>query len=186
MGSLGTLLPVLLGAVIGFVPNYLLERRRERAQMLTRWDSALFQLCSDFTESARSVDELAQRLSRGHGRAKSAATAGTGEASVAERLAAEHLRLRSLGEQIRLLGSHDVQVASRWVVRHAYAVRQIAEGRGDPREAEFPDRSARDRLRDGLDALYLAVRVQLRVPGARVVAPREPHRDTAPLAPRAD
>jgi hypothetical protein len=165
--------------VIGFVPNYLLERRRERAQMLTRWDSALFQLCSDFTESARSVDELAQRVSRGHARAKGAATA---EASVAERLAAEHLRLRSLGEQIRLLGSHDVQVASRWVVRHAYAVRQIAEGRGDPREAEFPDRPARDRLRDALDALYLAVRV----PGARLVAPREPHRDTAPLAPRTD
>jgi len=172
--TLGTLVTVLFGAVIGFIPNYLLERRRESALLRTRWDSALFQLCSEFTASARGLDELAEQYARRR-------EAGTDDLDIAERIAAEHQRLRSLGEQIRLLGSQEVQLAARWVVRHAYAVREEAEGRSDPRADEFPARMPRDRFRDALDALYLAARAQLRVTDAELVASREPILRTAPV-----
>ena len=47
-----SIVAVIVGAIIGFVPSYLMERRRERSLLRSRWDSALFDLCSDFASSA--------------------------------------------------------------------------------------------------------------------------------------
>ena len=152
-----SILPVVSGAVIGFVPSYLLERRRERTTLRTRWDSSLFELCSDFASSTRRFRELCLR----------------GGQFDTDALDEEHERLRRLSEQIRLLGSWDVQVASRWIVRHAWAVRHVAEGNDDPRAEEFPGESPLDRMDSGLDFLYLAARRQLRVGDADRLGPRE-------------
>jgi hypothetical protein len=52
---------VIVGAIIGFVPNYLMDVRRERSLLRNRWDSALFDLCSDFASIARGLQELCLR-----------------------------------------------------------------------------------------------------------------------------
>ena len=147
------MLTVVVGAMIGFVPNYLIERRKERTLLRTRWDSSLFELCSEFTSAARRFLELCAKKSPDVGEA--------------------HESLRTLCEQLRLLGSYDVQVAARWVIRHAYAVRTVSEGGPDPRADEFPGQSPEVRMHEALNTLYVAVRRQLRVAAPEAVAPRE-------------
>jgi hypothetical protein len=51
----------IVGAIIGFVPNYLMDVRRERSSPRSHWDSALFELCLDFTATARAWQELCLR-----------------------------------------------------------------------------------------------------------------------------
>jgi hypothetical protein len=74
--------------------------------------------------------------------------------------------LRSLAAQVGLLGSLDVQERARMVARHAYAVRAVGDGLGDPRASEYPDSNPDDRLVDAIADLQLAVRRQLRMPDA--------------------
>jgi hypothetical protein len=51
-----SIVAVIVGAIIGFVPNYLMDMRRERSLLRSRWDNALFDLCSDFASTARAFE----------------------------------------------------------------------------------------------------------------------------------
>jgi hypothetical protein len=156
------IVPVVVGAIIGFVPSYVMDVRRERSLMRSRWDSSLFELCSEFASTARSLQELCLR------RAKIQT-----DTRLDDDIDEEHRRLRTLSERLRLLGDLDLQTATRSVVRHAYAVRAVAEGRPDPREDEFPGQSPNQRLGESLQNFYTAARTQLQVVNPKAVAPRD-------------
>ncbi len=47
------LISVALGAILGFVPAYFLELKRERNRLTTRWDEPLYKTCSEFAAAAR-------------------------------------------------------------------------------------------------------------------------------------
>lgn len=157
-----SILAVIVGAIIGFVPNYLIERRRERTQLRSRWDSALFDLCSEFASTARGLQELCLRRAD-NGR----------DTDLPEEISQEHHRLRTLSERLRLLGDVDLQYAVRWIVRHAHAVREISEGRPDPRQEEFPGQSPHQRLGEALQGFYVAARTQLQVINPGNITPRD-------------
>jgi hypothetical protein len=109
------IVPVIVGAIIGFVPNYLMDIRRERSLIRSRWDSSLFELCSEFASTVRSFQELCLR------KAKNEA-----EDRLIEDINEEHRKLRTLSERLRLLGDLELQLAARWIVRHSYAVREVS------------------------------------------------------------
>jgi hypothetical protein len=75
---------------------------------LGRWDTALYELCKDFSATVREFVHLGRRLGRG----------GDEEARAAE-LDVHHAHLRGLAQQIRLLDSQDLQQAAREVEHHA-------------------------------------------------------------------
>lgn len=156
------IVPVIVGAIIGFVPNYVMDVRRERSLLHSRWDSPLFELCSEFASTARGFQELCLRKANGET-----------DPQLDDDINAEHRRLRTLSERLRLLGDLDLQLAARWIVRHAYAVREVAEGRPDPRNEEFPDLSPNQRLGEALQSFYVAAREQLQVINPKAIAPRE-------------
>lgn len=116
------IVPIVVGAIIGFVPNYVMDVRRERSLRRSRWDSPLFELCSEFASVARAFQELCLRRAADPG----------AEALIGD-INDEHQRLRTLSERLRLLGDLELQLAVRWIVRHAYAVREVAEGRPETR-----------------------------------------------------
>jgi hypothetical protein len=60
-GPEASIVAVMVGAIIGFVPNYLMDVRRERSLLRSRWDSGLFDLCSDFASAARGLQVLCLR-----------------------------------------------------------------------------------------------------------------------------
>ena len=157
-----SIVPIVVGAIIGFVPNYVMDLRRERSLLRSRWDSPLFELCSEFASAARAFQELCLRRA-----ADPASEALNGDIN------AEHQRLRMLSERLRLLGDLELQLAVRWIVRHAYAVREVAEGRPDPRKDEFPDESPLRRFGGSMQAFYIAARNQLQVSNPSSIAPRE-------------
>lgn len=156
------IVPVIVGAIIGFVPNYVMDVRRERSLLRSRWDSPLFELCSEFASTARGFQELCLRKAKGET-----------DPQLDDDINEEHRRLRTLSERLRLLGDLDLQLAARWIVRHAYAVREVAEGRPDPRKEEFPDLSPNHRLGEALQSFYVAARHQLQVINPKAIAPRE-------------
>lgn len=163
-----SIIAVMVGAVIGFVPNYLMDVRRERSLLRSRWDSALFDLCSDFSSTARALQELCLRqISIG------------ADSRLADEISEEHQKLRTLSERIRLLGNLELQLAVRWIVRHAYAVREVSEGRPDPRKEEFLEHTPHQRLGEALQNFYVAARKQLNVtkPGAITSRDLEAGRD---------
>lgn len=162
---------VIVGAVIGFVPNYLMDVRRERSLLRSRWDSALFDLCSDFASTARGLQELCLRRT---GR-------GTG-ASASDDIDGEHQKLRTLSERLRLLGNLELQFAVRWVVRHAYAIREVSEGRPDPRREEFPGQSPHQRYGEAMQGFYVAARKQLHVINPDAITPRDLETGRDPLS----
>jgi hypothetical protein len=170
---IATTVPVIVGALIAFVPNYLLDRRRERMELRKRWDSHLFELCSQFASSARGFQELC--LQWMHRRKPSG--------NLHQALDDEHQLLRTLSEQVRLLGDTELQLAVRWVVRHAYAMREVAEGRDDPRGGEFTT-APFERFGDALQSFYHAARLQLHVPNAAHVAPRDLEPGRQPITPQ--
>jgi hypothetical protein len=175
-GAVELLVPVVSvigGATIGFLPSYLQERRRERAALLTRWDATLYDLCAEFTSAVRALLFLAERTADGK---------ETPPQETAHGLDSAQLRIRTAYEQIRLLGSSDLQRAADTIRHHGYAVRMVAEGIhdphvGEPGSAEPPTR----RLRGALPAFYAAARTQLRVQDPEdVVAERSsPNRTTS-------
>jgi hypothetical protein len=96
----------------------------------------------------------------------------------------EHQKLRTLSERLRLLGDLELQFAVRWIVRHAYAVREVSEGRPDPRKEEFPGQSPHQRFGEALQDFYVAARKQLHVINPGAITPRdlEAGRDPSRLA----
>ncbi len=168
-----SIVAVIVGAIIGFVPNYLMDMRRERSLLRSRWDSALFDLCSDFASTARGLQELCLRR-----------TDNMTDARLSECIDEEHQKLRTLSERLRLLGNVDLQSAVRWIVRHAYAVREVSEGRPDPRREEFSGQSPHQRFGDALQTFYVAARKQLHVINPNAITQRdlEPGRDPSQLA----
>jgi hypothetical protein len=128
------------------------------ADVQSRWDAALLERSSDFVTAARSLRHHAERF-------------GRSDDQSARRVAlSEALELlRTLSEQLRLVGSSRVQLAARRVVHHAYAVRVKGEEGRDPRGEEYPDQEPVSRLNDALQEFHRAVRAQLRAPDAESV-----------------
>lgn len=142
----------VVGAVIGFLAKVVVEILGRRHQVRTRWDAELLRLSIEFAQAGRYLLHHSERLDRAPDRAAQLA-----------RIDAEHATLRSLSEQLRLLGNARVQKTSRSVIHHAYAVRGIAEGKDDKHAARYSNRPPRDRYLDALDQFYIACRRQLKV-----------------------
>jgi hypothetical protein len=143
---------VVAGAIIGFVPSYLMDVRRERSMIRSRWDNSLFELCSDFASTARGLQELCLRQ-----------VGNETDARLTEVIDEEHRRLRVVSERLRLLGDLELQLAVRLIVRHAYAVREVSEGRPDPRRDQFPGQSPHQRFGEAMQNFCVAARKQLQV-----------------------
>jgi hypothetical protein len=140
------------GAVIGFVPTYVNERRKERYTLRTRWDVPLFELSKDFVNASRQIVHLSRRLNR------------VADKSAQNQLIDEqHLKLRSLEQQLRILGNADVQAAAQEVVHHVYAVRATAEGKPDARADDGDPSPPVERARRAIRPFFVAVRTQLGV-----------------------
>lgn len=161
-GLEASIVAVVAGAVIGFVPSYLMDVRRERSAIRSRWDNSLFDLCSDFASTARGLQELClrQALKRTDSR-------------LSETIDEEHRRLRAVSERLRLLGNLELQLAVRSIVRHAYAVREVSEGRPDPRSDEFPGQTAHQRFGEAMQNFYVAARKQLKVVNPNAIIARD-------------
>jgi hypothetical protein len=150
------LISVALGAILGFVPAYFLELKRERNRLATRWDEPLYKTCSEFAAAARkSVAALY--------RAKDYPELGA-------TLDEYHDQMRALTEQLCLLGTPEVQQSARLVQRHLYAMRKVATGECDPRAAEYPGTTPDGRYWAELRRFYIASRIQLGVAGAESLA----------------
>jgi len=132
------------GAVIGFLAKVTVEVLGRRHQIRTRWDAQLLTLSIEFSATARQLLNNA-------------------EAGVP--IEQQHDRLRTLSEQLRLIGNTEVQKTSRSVVHHAYSVH---------RKARSVPRDARDRYLATLDRFYIACRKQLRVRNPEDVDRNEP------------
>lgn len=158
-----SILLLVVGAAIGLIPTYLMERRTEKHALAIRWDTALYELCNDFSATVREFVHLGRRLGRG----------GDEEARTAE-LEAHHSHLRGLAQQIRLIGSQDLQQAAREVEHHASWVRYTWEGRQDELAGYYAGVPPEARLRAAMHQLYVAARTQLGVPNPEEVASDEP------------
>ncbi len=158
-----SILLLIIGAAVGVIPTYLIERRKERHELAIRWDGALYELCKDFSNTVREFVHLARRRGR-----------VANEEQRAAELDKNHAHLRGLAQQIRLLGSKDLQQAAREVEHHAWWVRAVLEGREDRLAGHYAGMPPEDRLRDALLRLYVAARVQLGVPKPEDVAPDDP------------
>ena len=96
------LIPVVVGAAIGVVPTLLVEWSRTRAELRTRWDASLEEVCADFVATVRQILELdvpADELPQpAVGHDVVAPTAGTADQGrhppPTERIAADHTRQR--------------------------------------------------------------------------------------------
>ena len=148
-------------ALAGFVA-WRTSSSRMAADIQARWDAALLERSTDFVTAARSLRHHAERFAR------SADKDGR-----RIRLDDAQEQLRTLSEQLRLVGSSRVQVAARRVVHHAYAVRVEGEEGRDPRSEEYPGQQPIARLNDALQEFHRAVRAQLRAPDPEDV----PHDD---------
>jgi len=158
-----SILLLVVGAAIGLIPTYLMERRREKHALAVRWDTALYELCKDFSATVREFIHLGRRLGTG----------GDEEARAAE-MDAHHAHLRGLAQQMRLIGSQELQQAARKVEHHVSWVRRVWEGREDEFASYYAGVPPEDRLRAEMHRLYVAARVQFGVPNPEEVASDEP------------
>jgi hypothetical protein len=149
---LATLLPVAFGAAIGFIPSFLVERRRERLATNTRWDSQLFNAALELVAAARRAEHLADQV-----------RADISRDEQRRRLDEEHQRLRVAVDHTRMLGAAEVQVAARSILHHSYALRLLSEKGYDPYAEYHPGETPQARLRISQLEFYVAVRRQLRV-----------------------
>lgn len=171
--SWATLVTLLSGVLVGLVPNYLMERRKERHALRTRWDMSLYTLSVEFTSAT-------QRFRRAVEHLKEAPEALDHRKIVHE----ERQRMSLLLTQLRLVANVRVQRAARMVIRHSYAVMKVEEGHEDPRAAEFDNVPATTRLNDSLHEFIRASRVQLRVEDPEHIAADEPSDWPDPAADR--
>jgi hypothetical protein len=151
------------GAAIGLVPTYLIERRKERHELAVRWDSALYELCNAFAAKVREFVHLARRYDR-----------STNKEQHIARVDESHAQLRELAQQMRLLGSKELQQAAREVEHHVWWVREVCEGREDALAEYYESRPPEIRLRTAIHQLYVAARAQLGIANPEDVAPDEP------------
>ena len=152
MTLVGSATLLVLGAAIGFVPTFLLERSKQRHALRTRWDVPLYELCGEFLSTTRTLGHLAKHLDRSSDRN-----------DTVRALDAQHAELRGLYEQVRLLGNRRVQETARTVIHHCYAVRAVAEGSADMRAKDYPDTTPEARVKSAVKEFVVAVRVQLGV-----------------------
>ncbi len=136
-----SIVSVIVGAIIGFVPTYVIDVRRERA-LRSRWDSPLFELCSEFASTVRGMQELCLRR-----------MTSEPDGHLSDEIGIEHQKLRTLSERLRLLGGLELQSAVGWIVRHAYAVREVSEGRADPEAGRVPRTATTQKTRRGASGL---------------------------------
>lgn len=147
--SWGTIVATLIGAAVSLGTTTLMDWRKDRRELTRRWDVELFKLCSELTAAARSINHIGDERRKGRQVERGAS------------LDDEHLRLRKVVEALHLVGDHHVVKRAELVRRHAYAVVAVAEGRPDPRAAEF-EAIPSTRLREALDDFYEVARRQLR------------------------
>lgn len=164
----GSAILLALGAAIGFVPTFLLERSKQRHALRTRWDVPLYELCGQFLSVTRTLVHLAKHLDR-----------SPDQDATARTLDARHAELRGLYEQLRLLGNRRVQETARVVIHHGYAVRAVAEGSTDMRAKDYPGLTPEARVKAAVKEFVVAVRGQLGVARAddvpdATVLPDEP------------
>ena len=150
LAPLSGFLGAVLGAALAGFVAWRTSNSRMAADIQARWDAALLERGTDFVTAARSLRHHSERFAR------SADKDGR-----RVRLDEAQEQLRTLSEQLRLVGSRRVQVAARSVVHHAYAVRIEGEEGRDPRGEEYPDQKPIGRLNDALQEFHRAVRVQL-------------------------
>ncbi|WP_433607635.1 hypothetical protein ACQP2P_33330 [Dactylosporangium sp. CA-139114] len=161
------LAPVIVGALIGFLPTFINETVKERKSRATRWDASLYTVVSEFVDSARRLRHLSERYDR-----------AVDPGADAQALDDEHQRLRGLMQKIRILGTGEVQESARLVIHHAYSVRLVGEGKEDPHKdnPEYGGLKPRVRLARAQRDLFVAVRRQLGVKNAEDV-PYDPHEE---------
>jgi hypothetical protein len=150
---------VLLGAFVGYLPAAWAERQRRRYDEERRWQQGLFELCQQFTSSIRELQHHSRRLEH-----DPTAT------EPREAMETEHARIRAIGEQFRLVASPPLQRSARLLVRHAYAVRLVAQGEPDPRTSDYPGTLPSDRVSDELVHFHIEARKALHVRDAEAVA----------------
>jgi hypothetical protein len=162
--AFSALLPVAVGAIIGFIPALLLQKRLQAHELITRWDSALLATSVDLVEAARRTEHLADQVEK-----------GLTDADHQRHYDEVHQQVRVSVEKIRLLGDAEVQIAARNVLRSVYSRRLVVRGEKDPHREDHGNMHPSDRLREHLFVFYKAVRQQLRVSNALEV-PRDPTR----------
>ncbi|WP_405470269.1 hypothetical protein [Streptomyces canus] len=158
-----SVLLVVVGAGVGLIPTYLLERRKERHALAVRWDAPLYDLCKECAASARQLVHLTRRLDRAADRDEQR-----------KKVDGEHARLRSVVQQLRILGTAELQQAAKEVEHHAWWVRAVHEGRPDELVEHYGGRAVEDRLRDAMRRLFVAARRQLGVKDPDTVVSDDP------------
>lgn len=153
--AFSTLLPVVAGAIIGFVPALLLQRRTQQHEIITRWDSMLLTASVDLVDAARRTEHMADQIERGRT-----------DADHQRHFDDVHQQVRVSVEKIRLLGNAEVQTAARNILRSVYSRRLVVRGEKDPYAEEYNNMFPSERLREHLLVFYKAVRQQLLVKNA--------------------
>lgn len=131
------------------------ETLRAQAEKLSRWEANLFQLSADLASSARSLIHYAGRNGR---------RLGPDERTI--RLDNDLRQIRSLSEQVKLVGSVRVQTAARMVRRYAFELRRLSDRMTDESPQDLIDRyrAEKARLNNALLEFYASVRTQLGYP----------------------
>ncbi|MFC8516054.1 hypothetical protein [Streptomyces sp. NPDC057257] len=158
-----SVLLVIVGAGVGLIPTYVMERRKERHALAVRWDGPLYDLCKECAASARQLVHLIRRLDR-----------AMDQDEQRMKVDREHARLRSVVQQLRILGTAELQQAAREVEHHAWWVRVVHEGRPDELIDHYGGREVEGRLRDAMHRLFVAARRQLGVKDPDVVVSDDP------------
>lgn len=142
---------LLIGAAVGLVPTYLIEQKKQRHVLAVRWDLPLYELCKECAAASRQLVHLVRRY-RTQDRIEHQ-----------KRVDEQHARLRSVIQQLRILGSMELQQAAREVEHHAWWVRHVHEGGEDEMASHYGDVDPEARLRDAMRRLFIAGRRQLGV-----------------------
>ena len=156
--NLSTVVPVLVGAVFGFIANGLLTYWADRRKLRYRWDEPAFAVFSSFAASARDGRDGAARLS------ELLSQAETEEATVKsrDRFDELHAKMRSNFEQVALIGTPEVIEAGRQMIRGVYYLRELALQKVTPHNATW--KPVHTELMNNQKKYYIAVRTQLQIP----------------------
>jgi hypothetical protein len=142
----------VLGAVVGFCANYFIERTKRNHMLNTRWDAPLYELCTKFLAASRKFLHLCSHLAE-----------STDRTEQLKAIDEQHGELRSLFQQVRLIGSPDLQRAGRRIVHHCYSVRRVAQGQPDHRLTDYPGTTPVERVAVATNEFLVAGRNQLGV-----------------------
>src|SRR6266487_1971487 len=126
-----TLLPVATGAIIGFAPALILQKRTHKHEIVTRWDAMLLSAGVDLADSARRTEHIADQIER-----------GAADEQLMRHFDEIHQQVRVSVERIRILGSAELQLAARNVLRSVYSRRLLLQGNPDATCAQGPGEPA--------------------------------------------